>query len=276
MSNELLGRTFLVTGASRGIGKAISVRLASSGANIIVCGRSMDSNPNFPGTLLETVSEIESVGGKGHAVLVDIRNDEQISQAINEGVEKFGGIDGVVCNAGALFIAPFEATPMKRFDLVHQVNIRGTYSTIQAALPHLKNSEFPHILTISPPISLESKWLAGTTAYTISKYSMSLLVSGLSVEFMREGIGVNALWPATTIDTAAVRFNQALGGAEMARRSRKPEIVGDAAFHILTQNPKKYTGNFLTDEQALAEAGITELDHYSVEPGQNLQPDFYL
>ncbi len=276
MSNSSLsGRTYLVTGASRGIGKAIAVGLGSFGANLILCSRSMTQG-KLPGTLPETVSEVEAAGGKALAVQVDVRDDEQIANAVNEGVEKFGGLDGVICNAGALFIAPFEMTSLKRFDLVHQVNIRATYATIGAALPHLKASDRGHILTISPPLSIKPKWFVGTTAYTISKFSMSMLAMGLSVELARDGIGVNSLWPATTIDTAAVRFNAGLGGEEMANRSRIPKIVGDAAVFMLEQDPQIFTGNFLTDEQALEMSGVTDLDGYAVTPGVELQPDFYL
>lgn len=275
MVDSLSGRTFLVTGASRGIGREIAIRLGSAGANVTVCARSMEANARLSGTLPETVSAVEQAGGSALAVQVDVRDDEQVADAVAQCVERFGGLDGVVCNAGALFIAPFAMTPMKRFDLVHQVNVRATYATIQAALPHLLKSDHPRVLVISPPVSMEPRWLAGTTAYSISKFGMSILVAGLAVELATDSVGVNALWPATTIDTAAVRFNQALGGEAMAEMSRKPSIVADAAYHVLTQGPE-CTGRFFTDEEALAEAGITDLEGYSVTPGGPLQPDFYL
>ena len=275
MVDSLSGRTFLVTGASRGIGREIAVRLGAAGANITVCARSMEANARLPGTLPETVAAVEQSGGSALAVKVDVRDDEQVADAVAQCVERFGGLDGVVCNAGALFIAPFAMTPMKRFDLVHQVNVRATYATIQAALPHLLKSDQPRILVISPPVSMNPRWLAGTTAYSISKFGMSILVAGLAAELAADSVGVNALWPATTIDTAAVRFNQALGGEAMAEMSRKPSIVADAAYHVLTQESER-TGRFFTDEEALAEAGITDLEGYSVTPGGPLQPDFYL
>jgi|TARA_B100000315_G_scaffold260606_1_gene323388 citronellol/citronellal dehydrogenase len=275
VTDNFSGYTFLITGASRGIGKAIAVRLGEEGANVAVCARSMDENHKLPGTLPETVEAVEAVGGNALAIQLDVRDDEQVNVAIEKCVSHFGGLDGVICNAGALYIAPFSFTPMKRFDLVHQVNVRATYATIQAALPHLHKSDRGRVLVICPPVSMNPKWLAGTTAYTISKYGMSVLVGGLAAELVGDEIGVNGLWPATTIDTAAVRYNEALGGEEMANRSRKPSIVADAALHILSQS-SDCTGRFFIDEEALAEAGITDLEQYSVTPGGPLQPDFYV
>ncbi len=266
----------LVSGASRGIGRAIAIKLAESGSDLVLCGRTVEAHSKLPGTLMETAAEVTARGGTPLVVEMDVTDDAQVVAAVEKCMERFGRLDAVVCNAGALFIAPMAATPMKRFDLVHKVNLRGTYTLIQAALPHLAQSENPHILTISPPISLKPKWLANTTAYTLSKYGLSMLVIGLSAELAPQGIAANALWPATTIDTAAVRFNVALGGDKMAERSRRPEIVGDAAEVMLSQDASRFTGNFMTDEQALEMAGVTDLAHYSVTVGSDLQPDFYI
>ncbi len=269
------GRVVLITGASRGIGKAMAIRLAEEGARLVLCARSMDANPKLPGTLPETKALVEEAGGEAICVAVDVRDEDMIQNAVDQAVEKFGGIDAVICNAGALFIAPFEDTPMKKFDLVHQVNSRGSFALCQAALPHLKDSDNGRILMLAPPIALETKWLVGTLAYTLSKYSMSMLTLGLSAELGPDGIAVNAIWPATTIDTAAVRYNKALGGEEMVRRSRKPRVVADATLYILSQDAS-VTGQFYTDESALTEAGVIDFEQYAVEPGMPLQPDFYL
>ena len=269
------GRTVLITGASRGLGRAMAIRLGEEGANVILCARSMEANEKLPGTLPETKALVEAAGGKAICAQMDVRDDEQVQAAVEKGVAAFNGIDAVICNAGALFIAPFAETPMKRFDLVHEVNSRGTFALCQAALPYLTKSDAGRILVLAPPINLDPKWLNGTLAYTLSKYSMSMLVLGLSGELAMDGIAVNAIWPATTIDTAAVRYNEALGGEEMVRRSRKPRIVADAVLHILSQN-KTVTGQFYTDESALMEAGIDDFEKYAVEPGMPLQQDFYL
>jgi citronellol/citronellal dehydrogenase len=269
------GRTVLITGASRGLGRAMAIRFGEEGANVILCARSMEVNDKLPGTLPETKALVEAAGGKAICAQMDVRDDEQVQAAVEKGAAAFNGIDAVICNAGALFIAPFAETPMKRFDLVHEVNSRGTFALCQAALPHLMKSDAGRILVLAPPIALDPKWLNGTLAYTISKYSMSMLVLGLSGELAMDGIAVNAIWPATTIDTAAVRYNEALGGEEMVRRSRKPRIVADAVLHILGQN-KTVTGQFYTDESALTEAGVDDFEKYAVEPGMPLQSDFYL
>ena len=269
------GRTVLITGASRGLGRAMAIRLGEEGANLILCARSMEVNEKLPGTLPETQTLVEAAGGKAICAQMDVRDVEQVQAAVEKGAAAFNGIDAVICNAGALFIAPFAETPIKRFDLVHEVNSRGTFALCQAALPHLMKSDAARILVLAPPIALDPKWLNGTLAYTLSKYSMSMLVLGLSGELAMDGIAVNAIWPATTIDTAAVRYNEALGGEEMVRRSRKPRIVADAALHILSQN-KNVTGQFYTDESALMEAGVEDFEKYAVEPGMPLQQDFYL
>jgi len=268
------GRTVLISGASRGIGRAIALRFAEAGANLVLLGRTMQPGV-VPGTLPETAAEVEAKGGEALCAPTDVRDEKAIAQAVEAAMERFGGIDMVVCNAGALFIAPFGETPMKRFDLMHQVNLRATYALCQAALPALRASDGGRILVLSPPISLESKWLDGSLAYTLSKYGMSMLVLGLSGELATDGIAVNAMWPATTIDTAAVRSNEALGGEQMARRSRKPSICADAAFEIASR-PTDHSGFFHTDEAVLRQTGVTDLECYAVEPGMSLQPDFYL
>lgn len=269
------GRTVLITGASRGLGRAMAIRLAEEGANLVLVARSMEANPKLPGTLPETQALCEAAGGKAICAPADVRDVDAVKAAVEAGVAAFGGLDALICNAGALYIAPFADTPLKRFDLVHEVNSRGTFALCQAALPHLQKSDCARILVLAPPIALDPKWLNGTLAYTLSKYSMSMLVLGLAAELRPDGIAVNAIWPATTIDTAAVRYNEALGGEEMVRRSRKPRIVADAALHILSQHVS-VSGEFYTDESALREAGVEDFEAYAVEPGMPLQPDFYL
>ena len=268
------GRTVLISGSSRGLGRAMALRFAEEGANIVLLGRTLDADDG-KGSLNETAEMVKSAGGKAAVAVCDVRNDADVIAAVQIGVDAFGGIDAVICNAGALFIAPFDETPMKRFDLVHEVNIRASFSLCQAALPHLRNSDNGRIVLICPPISLDPKWFNGSVAYTISKFSMSMLVLGLAEELSMDGISVNGLWPATTIDTAAVRYNKALGGAEMVRRSRIPRIVGDAALAIMSRSSES-TGKFHTDESVLREEGVEDFDQYAVEPGMPLQPDYYL
>ena len=268
------GRTVLISGSSRGLGRAMALRFAEEGANLVLLGRTLDADDG-KGSLNETAEMVESVGGKAAVAVCDVRNDADVLAAVQIGVDAFGGIDAVICNAGALFIAAFDETPLKRFDLVHEVNIRASFALCQAALPHLRNSDNGRILLICPPISLDPKWYKGSLAYTISKFSMSMLALGLAEELAIDGISVNGLWPATTIDTAAVRYNEALGGAEMVRRSRIPRIVGDAAFAIMSKS-SECTGKFHTDESVLREEGVEDFDQYAVEPGMPLQPDYYL
>jgi citronellol/citronellal dehydrogenase len=268
------GRTVLISGASRGLGRAMALRFAEDGANLVLLGRTLESNDD-KGSLKDTAKQVESLGGKAVVAVCDVRNDEDVIAAVQIGVDSFGGIDAVICNAGALFIAPFDETPMKRFDLVHEVNVRASFSLCQAALPHLRKSDNGRILVICPPPSLDPKWYKGTIAYTISKFSMSMLVLGLSEELSGDGIAVNGMWPATTIDTAAVRYNKALGGEEMVRHSRKSTIVGDAAFIIMSKSGE-ITGGFHTDESILRGEGVEDFDQYAVEPGMTLQPDYYL
>ncbi len=266
------GRTILITGASRGIGQTMAVQFAKDGANLILLARTM-SGPN--GSLEQTADLVKEAGGESISVVCDVRDELQITDAVELGVTHFGAIDAIICNAGALFIAPFDQTPLKRFDLVHQVNVRGTFALCQAALPHLKKSGNGRILILCPPISMEAKWLKGTLAYTISKYSMSMLVLGLGAELAFDNIAVNGLWPATTIDTAAVRYNEALGGEEMAQRSRTTQIVADAAYVLMSRENEK-SGEFHTDESVLREEGCTDFSKYAVDNSLELQTDYYL
>ena len=270
----LRNKTLFVTGGSRGIGKAIALRAARDGANVVIAAKTAEPHPKLEGTIYTSAREIEEAGGRALPLIVDIRYEDQIRGAVEKGVETFGGIDVLVNNASAIFLAGVEETPMKRFDLMHQVNVRGTFAASQACLPHLKKADNPHILVLSPPPRLESKWFASHLAYTLSKYGMSMCVLGMSEEFRAHGIAVNALWPRTIIATAAVQ--NLLGGESSIRRSRKPEIMADAAYIVLTRNSRETTGNFFVDEEVLASEGITDLAKYATEPGAGLIQDLFL
>jgi citronellol/citronellal dehydrogenase len=270
----LAGKTLFITGASRGIGKAIALRAARDGANVAVLGKTDAPNPKLPGTVHDTVREIEAAGGKAVACVADIRFEEQVNAAVAATVQAFGGIDILVNNASAIQLTPALATEMKRFDLMQSVNVRGTFLCSRACAPELAKRPNPHILMLSPPPTLDPRWYAPHVAYTISKMGMSLCVLGLSGELRSQGIAVNALWPRTAIATAAV--SNLLGGAPLVARSRKPEIVADAAHAILTRPSRETTGRFFIDEEALAEAGVTDLSGYAVTPGAELAPDFFL
>lgn len=271
---SLTGKTFFITGASRGIGKAIALRLAAEGANIVVAAKSIVENPKLGGTIFSAAEEIEAAGGKAFAAPCDIRNEEQIRAAIELSVEKFGGIDGVINNASAISLTNTEQTEAKRFDLMHDINVRGTFFVTHFALPYLKKSSNAHILTLSPPLSLDPKWFGAHLAYTLSKFNMSMMSIGWAAEFRKLGIAANSLWPATTIATAAVQ--NLLGGDELTKKSRRPEIVAEAAFHILSQPAGTYTGQLLLDEDVLREAGINDFSSYAVTPGADLQKDLFL
>ena len=272
---SLQGKTLFITGASRGIGKAIALRAAQDGANVAVAAKTADPHPRLPGTVHSAVEEIEAAGGKGLACITDIRFEEQVEAAVEQTVAKFGGIDIVVNNASAIFLAGTLDTPMKRFDLMHQVNVRGTYLVSQKCLPHLFEAVNPHILNLSPPLNMESKWFAPHVAYTMAKFGMSQCVLGMAEEFRNQGVAVNALWPLTTIATAAVQ--NLLGGDALIQRSRKPEIMADAAHAILTrETAATCTGNYFVDEHVLREAGVTDFSEYAVNPEQELQPDFFV
>jgi citronellol/citronellal dehydrogenase len=270
---NLAGKTLFITGASRGIGKAIGLRAARDGANVVIAAKTAEPHPKLPGTIHTAAEEMEAAGGRALAVQCDIREEEQVEEAIGKAVETFGGLDVLVNNASAIFLAGTVETPMKRYDLMHQVNARGTYLCSQKAIPHLAQSENPHILNLSPPLSLEPKWFAPHVAYTMAKYGMSLCVLGMAEELRDRGIAVNALWPRTVIRTAALAM---LGGAVPEERTRKPAIMADAAHAVLTRPAGDCTGNFFIDDEVLAQEGVTDLDVYAVEPGNPLYPDFFV
>ncbi len=271
---SLNGKTLFISGGSRGIGLAIALRAARDGANVIIAAKTAEPHPKLPGTIYSSAEAIEAAGGKALPVICDIRDEKQVEAAVGAGVEKFGGIDICVNNASAISLTPTLQTPMARFDLMHQINTRGTFLVSKACIPHLLKSANPHILNLSPPLSMEVKWFAPHVAYTMAKFGMSMCVLGMAGEFRKQGIAVNALWPRTTIATAAVR--NLLGGEEMVRCSRKPEIMGDAAHVILTRPSREFTGNFCIDDEVLESAGVKDLSHYAVEPGAKLFPDFFV
>lgn len=270
----LQNKTVFISGASRGIGKAIALRLAREGANIIVAAKSTEENAKLGGTIFSSAAEIEAAGGKALPVACDIRSELQIQEAVDKGVAAFGGIDIVVNNASAISLTPTEQTEPKRFDLMHDINVRGTFFVTKACIPHLKLSSNPHILTLSPPVNLKPKWLAGHIAYTLAKYNMSMMAIGWAEELKKYNIASNALWPKTTIDTAAVR--NLLGGDALAKMSRKPEILADAAYYIFSKPSTSCTGNCFIDEEVFAGEGITDLSNYSVVPGAQLYRDLFL
>ena len=267
-------KTLFITGASRGIGKAIALRAAADGANIVVAAKTADPHPKLPGTIYSAAAEIEKAGGRALPQIVDVRDEKQVLEAVARAVETFGGIDILVNNASAISLTGTAATPMKRFDLMHQISTRGTFLCSQACVPHLRRAANPHILNISPPLNMEPSWFAPHVAYTMAKYGMSMCVLGMAEELREEGIAVNALWPRTAIATSAVR--NLLGGEEALRGTRKPEIVADAAHIILTRESREFSGNFLIDDEVLAAEGITDLERYAVDPGAELMPDFFL
>lgn len=271
---SLKDKTIFITGASRGIGKAIALRAAKDGANISVVAKTKDPHPKLPGTVYSSVEEINSVGGHGLPCIADIRYEEQVQSAVDATIKEFGGIDILINDASAINLTPTLETSMKRFDLMFSVNVRGTFLCSKLCLPHLKESENPHILNLSPPLNMDPKWFAHHVAYTMSKYGMSMCVLGMAEEFKKDGISVNALWPRTAIATAAVR--NLLGGKTNINHSRKPEIVADAAYIILTKPSRETTGNFFIDDEVLMENGVTDLSKYSVVPNAKLIPDFFL
>lgn len=267
-------RTVLITGASRGIGKAMALRLAREGANIVIAAKSIEEDPRLGGTIFSAAREVEAAGGKALAVQVDIRHEEQILAAVQQAVAAFGGIDVVINNASAIQLTPTEQTESKRFDLMQSINVRGTFLVVKHCLPYLRKGKNPHILTLSPPVNMNPKWLGGHIAYTITKYSMSMLALGWAAEFKGAGIASNALWPQTTIDTAAVR--NLLGGEALAKMSRTPDIIADAVYYILRKPAAQCSGNTFIDEEVMAAEGITDLDKYSVVPGAELYRDLFV
>ena len=273
-SGSLAGKRILVTGASRGIGKAIALRAARDGARIAAVAKTVEPHPKLPGTIHTAVEEIDAAGGEGLACVADIRFEDQVEAAVDKAVEQFGGLDILVNNASAIFLAGTVETPMKRFDLMHAVNVRGTFLVSQKCIPHLSRGNNPHILNIAPPLNMQSHWFAHHVAYTMSKYGMSMCVLGMAEELRGQGIGVNALWPKTVIGTAAVQ--NLLGGDEAMRCTRQPAIMGDAAHAILTRSSGDCSANFFIDEEILAEAGETDFDRYASAPGAELLPDIFL
>lgn len=268
-------KNVLITGASRGIGKAIALKLASEGANVAIASKTVNDHPKLDGTIYTAAEEVDKAGpGKVLAVQTDIRFEEQIEEAVKRTVDAFGGIDVLINNASAINLTSTEQTEAKRYDLMQDINVRGTFFMCKACIPHLKNSTGGHILNMSPPLNMERKWFPKHLAYTISKYGMSMIVLGLSAELKKHRISVNALWPKTTIATAAVK--NLLGGDQLVAHSRKPEIVADAAFVILSQPAGEQSGNFYIDEDVLREHGVKNFDAYSVTPGANLMPDLFL
>lgn len=267
-------KTVFITGASRGIGKAIGLRLAKEGANIIVAAKSIEENPKLGGTIFSAAQEMEQAGGKALAIQCDIRFEEQINAAVEKAVETFGGIDILINNASAITLTKIEQTEPKQFDLMHDINVRGTFFVSKACVPFLKKSENPHIITLSPPINLIPKWFGNHLAYTMAKYNMTMIAIGLAEELKKFKIASNALWPKTTIATAAVK--NLLGGDTLIQMSRHPEIIADAAYIILSKSSAECTGNTFIDEEVLALEGITDLTQYAVNPGGKLYTDLFL
>lgn len=274
MAISLRGKTYFITGASRGIGKAISLRLAKEGANIAVVAKSITEDPRLGGTIYTAAEEIINAGGNALAIQCDIRNEDQIIKAVKQTVAAFGGIDGVVNNASAISMTYTENTEAAKFDLMHAINVRGTFLVTKNCLPYLKKSTNAHILNLSPPLNMNPKWLALSIAYTLSKYNMSMMAIGWAKEFAKDNIAANTLWPQTTIATSAIK--NILGGNEMMERSRKPEILAEAAYYILTRSSKECTGNLFIDEDVLAQAGITDLSIYAINTDKPLQQDLFI
>ncbi len=270
---HLAGKTMFISGGSRGIGKAIALRLAREGANIVITGKSETPHPKLPGTIYSAAAEIEAAGGRALAIPCDIRFEEQVEAAVAKAVERFRGIDILLNNASAVSLTQTLDTPMKRFDLMMGINLRGTFLCSQACLPHLLKAENPHILTLSPPLDMRAKWFADKLPYTISKYGMSLVMHGIAEEFRARGVAANTLWPRSGIATDALKLIPEL----RPERCRTPEILADAAYLILSRPSRECTGNFFIDEDVLAEAGITDLDKYAVVPGTvDFDPDFFI
>ena len=272
--DTLKGKTLFITGASRGIGLAIGLRAARDGANVAIAAKTAEPHPKLEGTIYTAAAEIEKAGGKALPLICDIRHEEQVAEAVAKTIAAFGGIDICVNNASAISLTGTLATDMKRFDLMHQINTRGTFLTSKLCIPHLAKAANPHILMLSPPLDMKPKWFGGHVAYSIAKYGMSLCVLGLAEELKPQGIAVNALWPRTPIATAAV--SNLLGGEALVRASRTPEIVADAAHLMFRQASREFTGRFCIDDTLLTEYGVTEFDQYRVDPSRDLAPDFFV
>ncbi len=268
----LEGKTLFISGGSRGIGKEIGLRAARDGANIVIAAKTTEPHPKLPGTIFTAAEEMGKAGGRALPIATDIRDEAQILTAVDTAVDAFGGIDILINNASAISLTGTAETPMKRYDLMHQVNARGTFACSQACLPYLKQAENPHILTLASPLNMNPRWFGPHVAYTMAKYGMSMCVLGMAEEFKKLGIAVNGLWPRTIIETAAL---QMIPGIDL-RGARKPAIMADAAHAVLTRDAKSCTGNFFIDDEVLAEEGVTDFDQYAVEPGHPLTPDIFL
>uniref|UniRef100_A0A914DY31 Hydroxysteroid dehydrogenase-like protein 2 n=1 Tax=Acrobeloides nanus TaxID=290746 RepID=A0A914DY31_9BILA len=266
-------KTIVITGASRGIGKEIALKLAQDGANIVIAAKTADPHPKLPGTIYTAAEEIEKAGGKSLPCVVDVRDEDAVQKCVEEAVRKFGGIDVLVNNASAISLTGTLETSMKRYDLMHNINTRGTFLMSQKCIPYLKQSKNPHILNLSPPLLMEPQWFANHVAYTMAKYGMSMCVLGMHEELRSDGIAVNALWPRTAIWTAAMDMLSAGGGAS---GSRKPEIMADAAYAILSRNSREFTGNFVMDDDILREEGVTDFTKYAMDPSAPLMMDFFV
>ncbi|MGD9916366.1 MAG: SDR family oxidoreductase [Rhizobiaceae bacterium] len=271
---SLKGKTLFISGGSRGIGLAIARRAARDGANVTIAAKTAEPHPKLPGTIYSAVEEIDAAGGKGLPVICDIREEAQVAEAVEKTVARFGGIDICVNNASAIQLTGTLATDMKRYDLMHQINTRGTFLVSKTCIPHLKKADNPHILNLAPPLDMAAKWFKNHVAYTMAKFGMSMCTLGMSAEFARDGIAVNSLWPLTAIDTAAVR--NLLGGEAVAAVSRSPEIMADAAHAILTRPSRETTGQFFIDELVLREAGVTDFDGYAPGAKGPLAGDFFV
>jgi citronellol/citronellal dehydrogenase len=270
----LKNHTLFITGASRGIGLAIALRAARDGANVVIAAKTDTPHPKLSGTIFTAAEEIAKAGGKALPLVVDVRDEGQVKSAIERTVATFGGLDIVVNNASAVSRTPVADTDMRRFDLMHQVNARGTFMVSKYAVPYLAKAKNPHILMNSPPLDLREKWFAGSTGYSMAKYGMSLVVLGLAGELREQGIAVNALWPRTTIATAAIK--NLLGGERVMAMSRKPEIMADAAYRVFQKPAKSFTGHFLIDDSFLAGEGVTDFEQYRVDPREPLAPTFFV
>lgn len=271
--SSLKDKSIFITGGSRGIGLAIAKRAAADGANVTIAAKTTKPHPKLPGTIHTAAEEIENAGGKALAVEMDIRHEEIVKEALAKSADHFGGIDIIINNASAIFLQPTEALEMKRFDLMHQVNARGTFMVSKHAIPYLKEAENPHILMLSPPLDMSEKWFAPHAGYSMAKYGMSLVVLGLAGELKNQNIAVNALWPRTTIATAAIANNF---GMDAMKQCRTPEIMADAAHVILTQTSSETTGQFFIDDTLLAKHGVNNFDKYRVDPTKDLIPDFFV
>ena len=269
----LQGKTVFITGSSRGIGRAIALRCATDGANVVITGKTAEAHAKLPGTIHSVVAEVEKAGGNGLAIQLDVRDESALQAAVEQAAAHFGGLDMLVNNASAISLTNTLDTPVRRLDLMWDVNMRATFLASQACIPYLKKSANPHILTLSPPLSYEAKWFSPHVAYTISKFGMSMCTLGMAQEFSRDGIAINCLWPRTTIATSAIEFNFP---KEILSASRKPEIVADAAYEIFKRNSRECTGNFFIDEEVLKVAGVTNFGQYAVSPNVTLFNDLFL